>query len=134
MSFSSSFQLSTLPPTTAAAKQHSFRAYLTVQEWMGRSFPPTSWGWKFKDILTLICTDCPIAPDKLLNMISCGCKPGGCSILCSCRNIGVYCSILCMKCNGKTCNNTPPETYIDSDEEIDEPVSTILEIDHENDK
>ena len=31
MSLSSSFQLSTLPPRTAAAKQHSIRAYLTVQ-------------------------------------------------------------------------------------------------------
>ena len=83
MSFSSSFQLSTLPP----------RAYLTVQEWMGLSL---YFVWLQKD--------------------------------------GVYCSILCMKCNGQTCNNTPPVIYIDSDEEIDEPVSTILEIDHENDK
>ena len=41
MSFSSSFQLSTLLATTAAAKQHSFRAYLTVQEWIGLSLPPT---------------------------------------------------------------------------------------------
>ena len=124
MSFSSSFQLSTLPP----------RAYLTVQEWMGLSLPSTSWEWKFEDTLTPICTDYPISPDKLLKMISCGCKPDGCGILCDCRKMGVYCSILCMKCNGQTCNNTPPVTYIDSDEEIDEPVSTILEIDHENDK
>ena len=43
-SLSSTFQLATLPPTSAAAKQHSFRTYLTIQEWMGRPLQPTAWG------------------------------------------------------------------------------------------
>ena len=40
-SLSSSFQLATVPPTSAAAKLYSFRAYLTVQEWMGNILQPT---------------------------------------------------------------------------------------------
>ena len=32
MSLSSTFQLATVPPTSAAIKQHAFRTYLTVQE------------------------------------------------------------------------------------------------------
>ncbi|KAK3886485.1 hypothetical protein Pcinc_009355 [Petrolisthes cinctipes] len=43
-SLGSTFQLSTLPPTSAAAKQHSFRTYLAVQEWMGNHMEPTEWG------------------------------------------------------------------------------------------
>ena len=40
-SLSSTFQLSTWPPTSAVAKQHSFRTYLTVQEWMRHLMEPT---------------------------------------------------------------------------------------------
>ena len=38
---SSSFQLADLLPTSAAAKQHSYRTYLAVQHWMGKPMPPT---------------------------------------------------------------------------------------------
>jgi len=65
---SSSFQLASLPPTSAAAKQHSFRTYLTVQEWMGNRLLLTEWGWRLQDgMLTPVETDRPIAPDTLLN-------------------------------------------------------------------
>ena len=115
-SLSSSFQLASLPPTSAAAKQHSFRTYLTVQEWMGRPLPPTAWGWKLEDILTPVATDCPIAPDTLLNMISCGCRADGCGMSCGCRKMGVHCSALCIKCGGKTCNNAAQMPYLLDDE------------------
>lgn len=42
---SSPLQLCHLPPTSAAAKQHSFRAHLTVQGWMGNNLPSEEWGW-----------------------------------------------------------------------------------------
>jgi len=45
-SLTSSFELAGLPPISVAAKQHSYRAYLTVQEWMGNSLSPTDWGWQ----------------------------------------------------------------------------------------
>jgi len=43
-SLSTSFQLESLPSTSTAAKQHSYCTYLTVQQWMGNTLPPTEWG------------------------------------------------------------------------------------------
>ncbi|KAG1669651.1 3'-5' RNA helicase YTHDC2 [Nymphon striatum] len=69
---SSSFQLASLPPTSAAAKKHSYRTYHTVQEWMGNTLPPIEWGWRSHDgTLAPVETDRPVAPESLLNMVSC---------------------------------------------------------------
>ena len=63
-SLSSSFQLESLPPTSAAAEQHSYRTYFTVQQWMGNTLPPTEWGWRSQDgSLEPVKTDMPVAPD-----------------------------------------------------------------------
>jgi len=130
-SLSSSFQLASLPPTSAAAKQHSFRTYLTLQEWMENRLLPTEWGWRLQDgMLTPVETDRLIAPDTLLNMISCGCKADGCGGSCGCRKLGVFCSSLCSKCSGQTCNNAV-STVFDVDEE--QPEVTSLETDDEDD-
>ena len=52
-------------------------------------------------------TDMPVAPNSLLNMVSCGCKPDGCgNITCSCKKLGLFCSSACSKCIGQTCHNT----------------------------
>ncbi|KAG1656004.1 Bis(5'-adenosyl)-triphosphatase enpp4 [Nymphon striatum] len=68
---SSSFQLASLPPTSAAAKKHSYRNYHTVQEWMGNTLPPIEWGWRSHDgTLAPVETDRPVAPESLLNMVS----------------------------------------------------------------
>ncbi|KAK3894759.1 hypothetical protein Pcinc_001483 [Petrolisthes cinctipes] len=75
---------------------------------MGRPLQPTDWGWKLEDILTPVDTDRPIAPDTLLNMISCGCKADGCGLSCGCRKMGVHCSAVCTKCTGQTCNHAAP--------------------------
>ena len=115
-SLSSSFQLAILPPTSAAAKQHSFRTYLTVQEWMGRFLQPTDWGWKLEDILTPIDSDRPLAPEILLNMISCECKAVGCGVLCGCRKTGVHCSALCANCSSQTFNNVAPAPLLNEDD------------------
>ena len=37
---SSGFKLESLPPTTAAAMFHSYRAYIAVQQWMGNNLSP----------------------------------------------------------------------------------------------
>ena len=40
-------QAEVLPPKSAAAKYHSLRVYLQVQEWKGcNTLRPTDWGWK----------------------------------------------------------------------------------------
>lgn len=133
-SLSSTFQLATLPPTSAAAKQHSFRTYLTVQEWMGRPLQPTDWGWKMEDILTPVETDRPIAPDSLLNMISCGCRADGCGVSCGCRKMGIHCSAMCTKCSGQTCNNAAPmASLLDDEGETEESTPVSAKSDDEED-
>ena len=128
---SSSFDLATLPPTSAAAKQHSFRSFLTVQEWMGNQLNPLDWGWKAEDgILVPLETDMAVAPDSLLNMISCGCRPDGCNnMTCSCKKLGLYCTTMCSKCCGQTCGNTPPVVVTDINDELDDAESVRLNLD-----
>ena len=53
-SLSSSFKLESLSPTSAAAKQHSYRTFHTVQQWLGNNFNPTKWGWTLTDRMFLL--------------------------------------------------------------------------------
>ena len=129
------FLLESLPPTSAAAKQHSYRTYLTVQEWMGKSLPPAEWGWRFQDgVLTPVETDIAVAPGTLLNMVSCGCKPDGCrSMTCSCKKLGLFCTLMCSKCSGHNCNNTAPTLIADDDDNVDINTSDTASDDEEED-
>ena len=63
--------MASLPPTSAAAQQHSYIVYLPVQQWLGHSLPPSEWGWK-KDEHTLVAvaTDETAAPQTLLKLVS----------------------------------------------------------------
>ena len=83
---------------------------------MVRSLQPTDWGWELKDILTPINFDRPIAPETLLNMISCGCKADSCGVLCACMKTGVHCSTLFANCSGQTCNNVAPTPLLNEDD------------------
>ena len=101
-----SFKLASLPPTSAATKQHSFRTYLQIQAWLGNELVATEWGWKSENgKLIPVPTDLPPAPDKILNMISCNCK-NGCQ--CGCRKLGVPCSTMCKECTGVDCLYAAP--------------------------
>lgn len=40
--------ISVLPPTEGAARQHSFRDCHQVQQWLGKCLPPELWGWQRK--------------------------------------------------------------------------------------
>ena len=72
-SLSSGFKLESLPPTVAAAKFHSYRAYLAVQQWIGNNLCPTDWGWHYRDgSLVPLTTDRPVAPTRVLQIVSCG--------------------------------------------------------------
>ncbi|KAG1676665.1 Zinc transporter 1 [Nymphon striatum] len=69
-SLSSSFQLASLPPTSAAEKQHACHTHIPVQERMGNTLPPTEWEWRSRDgILGPVETDMPVAPDCLINIV-----------------------------------------------------------------
>ena len=72
---SSAFKLESLPPTSTAAKFHSFSAYHTIQQWLGNELPPDMWGWQNEDAtLVPVETDQSVAPMNILRMLSCGCK------------------------------------------------------------
>ena len=104
-SLSSSFKLESLPPTSAAAAQHSFRTYHTVQQWKGNQLDPIEWGWRIHDNnLIPVETDQPVAPDSLLNLVSCGCKRD-CGKACGCRKLGLHCTPMCSQCEGHNCTN-----------------------------
>ncbi|MES9880176.1 MAG: hypothetical protein ABW185_04765 [Sedimenticola sp.] len=114
---SSSFKLESLPPTTAAAKYHTYRTYFAIQEWLGNvgDLEPTHWGWVRTDsMLTPIMTDMPVAPERVLKIVSCGCKKG-CTKRCMCRKSGLYCTTMCSICIGQSCANAYPP---DGDDEL----------------
>ena len=109
--------LATLPPTSDAAKQHIFRTYLQVQQWLGNELDPTDWGWKvYMNTLVPVPTIQPPAPERLLNLISCKCKTG-CSRGCGCRRKGALCSPMCVNCMGITCSNTGQSMHDDGDDD-----------------
>ena len=105
------FKLETLPPTSAAARLHFYRVYHAVRQAMGNHLNPLDWGWMYEGAdLVPIYTEQKPAPDRLLKMVSCGCKAGGCGGgRCSCVKLGIHCSVMCSNCNGESCKNSPQE-------------------------
>ena len=103
------FDLKSLPPTCDAGKYHSFRTYYQVQKYLGNTeICPLEWGWTRDEKsghLIPIVKDQAAAPEKVLVMISCGCKQG-CSWNCKCKNAGLECTVLCSGCNGRDCLNS----------------------------
>ena len=99
------FEIESLPPTCAAAEQRSYRAYHTVQQSQGNYVNPTDFGWMAdgNDIVP-IPTKRAVAPEKLLELISCGCK-ANCGKGCGCVKKGINCTVMCSSCNGQTCRN-----------------------------
>ncbi|WAR13570.1 hypothetical protein MAR_027750 [Mya arenaria] len=95
-----------LPPTSNAAKYHSYRVYLQVQTWIGRDISPTDWGWTMNgDKLVPVKTSLPAAPERLLKMIRCCCRQKCDSKRCTCRKHGLCCTAACGECHGLSCSN-----------------------------
>lgn len=118
LNLKSKFELASLPPTSAAARQHSLRTYLQVQQWQGINLNPTDWGWKLSaGTLQPVPTLVNVAPDELLNMVSCNCKTG-CKQACGCRKSGLLCTSMCGQCNGLSCTNSP-EINLNNDDDDD---------------
>ena len=115
---SSTFQLQSLPPTSSAAKYHSLRIYYADQEWLGNmhTLNPTDWGWKVQDeTITPVLTDLEIAPDRVLRIVSCGCKKA-CQMWCKCRKAGLFCTSMCSTCIGQICANSCPPDADDTED------------------
>lgn len=106
----SQVQAKVLPPTSSAARHHSYRVYFQVQEWatLGRcEHMPEEWGWELRrGQLIPVTTDIPPAPEDLLNVIRCTCKKDCSSGRCSCRKHGLTCTTACGECRGVSCMNT----------------------------
>ncbi len=78
-------QLGTLPPTSAAARENSWHVYHQVQSWLGNDPLPSDLGWDLVNgQLRPVLSRLTLAPDALLNLISCNCKCG-CGRGCGCR-------------------------------------------------
>ena len=116
-SLTANFNLAIVPPTAGAARQHSMRTYLQVQTWLGNELSPCDWGWHLRSgQLIPVTTQMAVAPDELLNILTCSCKAGGCQVSCSCRQVGMQCSDICKHCKGRTCSNA---VIIESDSDSD---------------
>ena len=108
-----------LPPTSAAAKFHSLRVYLQVQQWMGHGghLKPEDWGWYIQDGKYFpVLTDKDAAPVELLDVVKCNCKMGCGTRQCTCRKHGLDCTSACGHCRG-VCSNV---ANLEEDETDDE--------------
>jgi len=100
-------EVQSLPPTSDAAKYHSYRVYYQVQVWMGKGddLKPENWGWILRrgefEPKTM---DSSQAPESLLKFIRCQCKGDCDSKRCSCRKHELECSSACY-CKGVSCQN-----------------------------
>ena len=97
-----------LPPTSAAAKYHSLRVYLQVQEWKGSAggLHPTDWGWKeCEEGFVPLQTSLPPAPEHLLKVIRCNCQTDCSTLRCSCKKHNIECTPACGNCKGTSCAN-----------------------------
>lgn len=109
----------TLPPTSAAARYHSRRVYLQIQQWKGNNnLQPVDWGWRMSDgNLVPVMTDLPPAPQDLLNVIQCNCSTDCGSARCTCRKNNLECSPACGQCRGSSCTNSVLDSFSDDDDE-----------------
>ena len=112
-SMHSVFQVASLPPTSAAARQHSFWTYCQVQQWLENNIDPNAWGWilSYGSLLPNP-TGLPPASDKLVRIVSCNCK-AGCIRGCGCRRAGI--APQSATCTGLECNNALALTDISKD-------------------
>ena len=117
----SSVQVHVLPPTSAAAKSHSQRVYLQVQQWIRPDcdLVPEEWGWTaVKGQLQPYRTHLPAAPECLLKVIRCNCKTDCDNKRCSCRKHGLQCSPGCGNCREISCSNSPAAPSSDLDDDL----------------
>ena len=121
----SKFNLACLPPTTAAAREHSFRTFHQVQTWMGYVMPAESWGWKqTANGLMPVTTVKDAAPQELLKFLTCKCSQG-CGNRCGCRKGGLKCSEACY-CNGQSCSNAKAIEHFANDEDEESTIEMDL--------
>ena len=106
---SSVIECGTLPPTSAAAEQHSYRVYHQIQTWLENCLDATEWGWKvIHNQYVPVTSTLPAAPPELMNIIHCNCKGGCKNNQCTCRKNSLHCGPGCTSCT-ENCENRDNE-------------------------
>ena len=83
---------------------------------------PLQYGWEMKgqELQPVFTPPGQLAaPDEVLNIVSCGCKTGCKTALCSCVKFNLACSEFC-KCMQANCQNSMKVAASDSDNSDDE--------------
>ncbi len=123
-------KLSSLSPTMAAFKLHCQRAHFQTALWKAADMSsppdldPLQYGWEMNgpELQPVYTLPGQLAvPDEVLNLVSCGCKNGCKTALCSCVKFTLTCSEF-LKCMGQaSCQNpmkaVAPDFFDSSDEE-----------------
>lgn len=81
MTTSTSFDIASLPPTDSAGRMQILRAFLQIQQWLGKSPNPESWGWYKSEGDGLYLPKTGINQPIQTNFpktIFCNCKTGQC--------------------------------------------------------
>lgn len=118
----SEIKINKLPPTDLAVKQHAMRVYLQCQHWDLNKLNPTEWGWHLEDkILVPTYTTIPLVPEKFIKKFRCTCTSGCNKKACTCKKLGLTCSIFCKNCHGIDCHNREKSMTLDigDEEEVD---------------
>ena len=121
--------LKTLPPTDLNLLEHTLRSHLQVMLWKSanKSEPPkitqdiTKFGWNTKGSIMPMIAQQLIAPQMLLDVISCGCRSEGKACAqrnCKCHNDNLSCTEYCACESGSNCKN-PFTTYNDDGDDDD---------------
>ena len=76
--------------------------------WKGVDLNPLEWGFLMKDNCMLpLMSDTDACPKVIIDKIKCGCKTG-CTRKCSCKILGIECTLNCKNyienCSNKTYN------------------------------
>lgn len=118
------FALSKLPPTEAAASQHSLRVWAQVLKWNLKKIELQKFGWEMKNDawypVKLPKTQ-NLVPDDILKDLSCKCQTDCSKKTCGCVKHGLKCSEFCINCYEHNCKNTDePRTDTVNINEIDD--------------
>lgn len=106
--------VTSLPPTSAALKQHALRAAYQAGHIWGNVFnldvsipSPSFWGWndvegKWTPQWSKVISIWP----ELSLLDHCGCKSGCNTMRCGCQRVGLPCTLQCKTCKGQCENKT----------------------------
>ena len=122
--------LKSLPPTNMNLALHIRRAHLQIMLWKAadKANPPavkiTDYGWDVdanNEVMPVLSRE-PIAPEQLMDVISCSCHAEGkaCSGRCSCVANGLSCTNYCQCEGAEECFNPLTQRVIDEGDEEEE--------------